>query len=368
MSAPSVTCMKPRNLLPLAMLAMLWIAGCASPMFTARELPPQYHAQRHINARHIDLSRLPRSATPSEWIQPGDSILVTIATGVEETPVPDWKVDVDVNGAADIPLVGRILVADLTPNAASTRIRDEAIRKGLYVSPNVSVRIDRRRTYQVAVVGAVNRPQSFDIPVANCDLLTALSLAEGLAIDAETTVEIRHTPAALQAYAQSPPRTPTEGDVSLASFQPPAPPPQIVRVDLARIESVRPQDLQLLDGSVVNVARRIKRNVNVMGLVNRPSTIEMPDGEDFTVLSAIAQAGGPTLSVADKVHIVRIPEGSLQPITIEASLRDARQGGPSNLLLAAGDTVTIVETPSTVVVDAVRTFFRVGITPVIPGL
>ncbi|XZE55171.1 polysaccharide biosynthesis/export family protein [Planctomycetaceae bacterium SH139] len=339
-------------------------------MYTAASLPAEYHASHHISARHLDLSRVPRAAAPAEWLQPGDGIQVSIATGVEEALVPIWDVALDNDGSVAIPLVGRVPLAGLTPNAAAQRIRDIAVQRGLYVAPNVSVQVDRKRTYQISVVGAVNKPSNYDIPVASCDLLTALSLAEGLALDAETTVEIRHTPLALQSISSLPPTIGPEGPIALASYRQgrPQQPASVIRVDLANLQDIDPASLRLLDGSVVNVTRRTRRLVNVMGLVRNPASLEMPDGEDLTLLAAIAQAGGPTLQLADKVHIVRTPPGTDQPVTIEASLADARNGGPSNLVLAHGDIVNVAETPMTMTVDAIRTFFRVGFTSALPGL
>ncbi|HLA84608.1 MAG TPA: hypothetical protein VJL29_07420, partial [Thermoguttaceae bacterium] len=60
------------------------------------------------------------------------------------------------------------------------------------------------------------------------------------------------------------------------------------------------------------------------------------------------------------VMIRRHVPGQAEPVTIVASLRQAIDG-KDNVLLAPGDTVMVRQTPATVVVDAVRTFFHVGI-------
>lgn len=358
-----------RHQIAVLLSSMLAIAfsGCSSSMYQASTLPQHYRAPRHVSARHIDLSRMPRSAIPAEWLQPGDAVQVTIATGVEEGQVPQWDVDIDASGNVDVPLVGRVPVGGLTPHVAAQRIHQEAIRRGAFVDPKVSLRIVKKRSFRVSVVGAVNKPNNYDLPVASSDLLTALGMAEGLSLDADTTVEIRHTPAALEAMTANPPILDAGGEVALVSHEKSAP-KQVVHVDLENLDALDPEDLRLLDGSVVSVSRRKKRIVNVLGLVNRPSSIEMPDGEDLTLLAAVAQAGGPTLSVADKVNIVRTPPGSDKPITIEASLSDARSGGPSNLVLAHGDIVNVAETPTTFALDAIRTFFRVGFSAALPGM
>jgi len=86
------------------------------------------------------------------------------------------------------------------------------------------------------------------------------------------------------------------------------------------------------------------------------------------LLEAIAQAGGTALSIADKVHVVRNLPGRNRPAVIEVSLADARNGGPDNLRLAAGDVVSVEETGFTMAVQTLQSFFRVGFTAAMPGL
>ncbi|WP_153556611.1 polysaccharide biosynthesis/export family protein [Roseimaritima sediminicola] len=350
-------------------LLILWLLaaiGCSHAQYSAANLPPEFAAPHHVSARHVDLSQMPRTSTPSEWLQPGDTVELSIATGIEKTTPTAWTLRLDDSGAVDVPLVGPVPIAGLTPNVAADRVRDRAIERGVYVSPKVTLTVDKRRSYQITVVGAVNEPDTYEIPATSCDLMTALTMAKGVSDEASRFIEIRHTPAALSDYAKRSPPVGPDG-VALASFQPQSMAP-VVNVDLADLNNLSPQSLQLLDGSVVSVTREPKRVVSVMGLVNKPDQIEMPDGEDLTLLDAIAQAGGTTLSIADKVHIIRsVPETGGTTV-IEASLANARSGGPDNLRLAPGDVVSVEETPSTVALQTIRSFFRVGFSAAIPGL
>lgn len=340
--------------------------GCSHARYSAANLPNEYMAPHHVSARHVDLSQMPRTTVPAEWLQPGDSVEVSIATGVESGPVPKYKLRVDNQGQVDVPLVGATMVAGLTPNAASQRIRDESVQRGMYVDPKVTVTVDKKRTFQVSVVGAVNEPDTYEIPAANCDLLTAITMAKGVSDEASRFIEIRHSPTTLQALANTAPPVGPDG-VALVSYQSASPPP-VVNLDLAQLQAMPPHSLQLYDGSVVSVTREPSRKVSVIGLVTKPSQIDMPDGEDLTLLSAIAQAGGTTLSIADKVHVIRTLDSSQQPVVIEASLSAARSGSGDNLRLAQGDIVSVEETPSTITLQAIRSFFRVGFSAAVPGL
>jgi polysaccharide export outer membrane protein len=84
------------------------------------------------------------------------------------------------------------------------------------------------------------------------------------------------------------------------------------------------------------------------------------------LLDAIALAGGRNLQIADQVHVIRNLEGA-EPIVIEASMRQAKRGGAANLLLAAGDVVSVEETPLTFTVGTIQSFVRFGFTSAIPG-
>jgi polysaccharide export outer membrane protein len=124
----------------------------------------------------------------------------------------------------------------------------------------------------------------------------------------------------------------------------------------------------LEDGDVVNVERRDPQPVHVIGLVLKPGQFELPVNQDMHLLDVLALAGGVSLNVADKIHVIRNVAGREEPAVIELSLRDAKSGGKSNLRLAPGDVVSVEETPMTVAMDTVRTFFRVGFTSALPGL
>lgn len=349
----------------IALLTIL--SGCTQARYSAATLPQQYAARPHINASQIDFSTLQRNSVPNEWLQPGDSVNVSIVTGIEKTPPPQWELTINNDGTLSVPLVGPTPVAGLDPSAAAMRIREDAIRRGMYVDPKVTVGIAKKRTYQISVVGAVNKPDTYEIPAASCDVLTAITMAEGVSDEASRYIQIKHSPTTLGNLGLAPPTVGPNG-VMLASAQTTSPIPSVVNIDLANAPSLPPESLRLYDGSVVSVSREPRRYVSVLGLVRTPKQVEVPNGEELNLLSAIAGAGGTSISLADKVLIVRKNPNSPEPIVIEASIKEAREGGQSNLMLADGDVVSVEETASTMVVQAVQTFFRVGFSAAIPGL
>jgi polysaccharide export outer membrane protein len=159
-----------------------------------------------------------------------------------------------------------------------------------------------------------------------------------------------------------------DGSVVQASAQFQQPGAERLEIDIANAQAINREQLKLQDGSVVMIGRQPKRVVNVLGLVRLPAQIPIPPGEELMLLDAIAQAGGTTISFADKVQVVRRIPNNPQPVVIGVSLRAARNGSSDNLRLAPGDLVSVEETPTTLVIDTIRTFFRVGFSAALPGI
>jgi hypothetical protein len=65
--------------------------------------------------------------------------------------------------------------------------------------------------------------------------------------------------------------------------------------------------------------------------------------------------------------VIRQIPNRAEPVVIEASIREAKQDGPANIRLAAGDVVSVEETAVTFLVGTVREFVRFGFTSAIPG-
>lgn len=348
---------QPALFLPaLLVLVMLAATGCTQAQYAAGTLPQQYVAKPRVGLSDIDLSQLARSAPPTEMLHPGDTITVAIVTGMEEREAPAHELRIGDDGTVGVPLVGPVRLAGMTLTEAEKAIASEGQNRGLYVNPNVTVSIVKPRSVRVTVAGAVNKPATYDLPASNSTLLAALTMAEGLSMDAETVVEIR-TPTR---------NVPGQGGVQQASYPGAETNPlSATRVDLTKASEYSAESLELRDGSVVMVPSKTPGTISVLGLVKSPGNFELPDGRETYLLDAVAMAGGTTLSVANRVLVTRrTADGSL--VTISSSLTDAKANGAANLLLAEGDIVNIEETPATVALDAIRSFFRIGFSSALP--
>ena len=342
---------------PLIALGLLIIiSGCHKTRYNASNLPPEMAASKVEGLHRVDLSRLAQASTPSEVIHPGDVLEVTIATGMETSAPPRWPLRVADNGEITIPLVGAVPVGGLLLPDAEQVVRQESIKRQVYRDPHVSLLLKDRQTVRVTVVGAVGKPGTYDLPRANQDLLAALIAAGGLTEKASTIVEIRNVQSgrALEDSYNGERSTLMENDA--------------IRIDLVEASAGLTPEYHIQDGSIVMVREQEPTTIQVIGLVRRPNQFEIPPDKPVRLLDAIALAGGLTLELADKVQVIRQLDEMEEPVVIGASIRAAKRGGSANLPLAAGDVVSVEETPLTFTVGTIQNFVRFGFSAAIPGL
>ncbi len=273
---------------------------------------------------------------------------MTIASGRnDEEPTPA-VVRVSDAGAVDVPMVGPVQVGGLEAYDASQRIADAAIQRGIFRQPHVMLEIKTKAVNRITVMGAVKKPGTHELPRASSDLAAALAAAGGLTDEAGTVVEIIRQPSlgAIQPASYDP-----QGTDQLA--------PQTFRVDLAAPGGLG--DYRLSDRDMVMAPPRDKEMLFVTGLATKPGQYEMPSNREVRLLDAVAMAGGSASPVADKILVIRRVPGRPEPISIGASLSAAKRNGRENLVLGAGDVVSIEQTPATAVADAFLKLFRVSV-------
>jgi polysaccharide export outer membrane protein len=135
----------------------------------------------------------------------------------------------------------------------------------------------------------------------------------------------------------------------------------VLRIDLAQAGPAAPQNHKLDDRDVVMVLPEKTQVIHVTGLVKKPDQFELARDKPIHLLDAIALAGGTTSVVADKVYVIRQSPGMTQPAVIKVSIARAKRHGDENLLLAAGDLVSVESTVATMTLETVSKFFRVAL-------
>ena len=357
------------------MVAAVWLCGCQTANFRAVNLPPQFRAAEPKENVTVNLARIAAPGYSNTLISPGDVLDVTIVSGiVDERPLP-MSVRVADDGTVDVPLIGPVQVGGLEPLAAGQNVAAAGVERGIYLQPHVAIDIKTKATNRVTVMGAVSQPGLHELPRSSSDLLSALAMAGGLTEDSGTEVEIlrqssQHSPTR---YASNTPSTVepasnADEEIQLTAYsqlfaKPPrggiphqvaaSGEPKAMRIDLAAATTgaTRKEDYRLEDRDVVMVLPRKKRKIYVSGLVKKPGEFELSISEDLRLLDAIAKAGGTSSIVANKVLIIRRIEGNPKPLVIQASLLKCKHNGQENLRIAAGDMISVENTPTTTFFD-----------------
>ena len=217
-------------------------------------------------------------------------------------------------------------------------------------------------TSKVTVVGAVKTPGTVELPRGSTSLMAAILAAGGLNKEAGVEVEIRHTDSRQKAQADGrrlarPTRRPRRLAGGLSSHRRC---PRSSSGSHAAATAGAMKVPALRDGDVVHVASRTLPPVYVIGLVRKPGEFPYPTNQQLRVLDALALAGGASNPIAEDVLVLRQVPGAAEPARIAVSIQAAKNGR-DNSVLAPGDTVSVEQTPATVFVDVIQTFFRFGL-------
>lgn len=289
-------------------------------------------------------------------IGPGDHLEITVAAGLDRTDVATFPVTVTENGTVRLSELGQVDVRGLRPDSAGTVIERAFVDRELYVSPVVTVRVVKKHTNSVRVVGGVAKPGIYELPADRSDVLTAIVMAGDLSEDAGDKVEVRSQsgmPPGMEYAATS------RGEIQQASHSQPmgvAGFMQPVTISLSALAQggpmANPDGYKLDDGAVVVVQKLDPVPISVRGLVNKPGPLD-PTGNDVRLMDALTQAGDVSNQFANKILVIRQTKSG-DPITIKVKLTEAKRSNQSNILLAPGDIVSVEQTPATITMDALR--------------
>lgn len=356
----------------VALACLVAASGCVTPTYQATELPPEFAAKPVDKLNTANLSRLTSYAVPSSQIGIGDLLEVTVFSSYGDGETKPSLVNVATDGTADVPLIGPVKVDGMKPEEARVAIANAARQRDVFRTPYVAVKIEEQRLNRISVSGAVVEPQIVAIPRGNSSLLNAILAAGGLTEEASAEVTITrpvlaaNTPDAIRGNPLRLARS--DNSVRLASFE-----DVLVghgeeggrhastfEINLVSASENANGVFALDDGDVVHVKKRPERKVRVGGLVASPGEFDMPPDEDIYLVDALTMAGDHTLQGADSVVVLRRMPGQVEPVTIKASIRDAKRN-KGNIRLQANDVVIVEETPVTIAFETLKTFFRFSV-------
>jgi polysaccharide export outer membrane protein len=211
-----------------------------------------------------------------------------VEMSVFDTPELSGKLRVSNTGDIFLPLVGALHVEGLKAEEAQTLIRQKFIDGGFLKDPQITVFISEYATQGVSVVGEVRKPGIYPAFGAH-RLLDYISLAEGLAPLAGTTITITHL------------GHPDQSEhFKMASGSAPAP----------------ENNPEILPGDTIFVEKT--GLVYVVGDVVRPGGFPMDHDAHLTILQVVALAQGTNYTAAKgSVRLIRTTSTGREEIPID---------------------------------------------------
>ena len=309
---------------------------CLALLLTVQIRAQDLAPNRHDKANAIEAGEQSPAASFSERTSPvgllpsGPHLLgpgdhVTIRALHLEDITPEAR-RVDEMGDLLVPLLGRVRAAGLSPRELETEL---VSRLKVYVegTPEVQVSLVGVRSNPVTVVGAVNRPGTFEL-VESRSLLEILLMAGGLAKDARPSVRIT--------------RRMERGRIPLDDAKiDPSGQFSYVEVDTSGLlqaeNAARNVRIEADDVIIVTALDQIY----VIGEVVRPGAFSVGEGGKLSALQAMSMASGFTPDAATKnAKIIRpVPGAVRQEIALD--LQRILKGELEDPLLKPGDTLYV---------------------------
>lgn len=269
----------------------------------------------------------------SEGIRPGQA--------VAEAPVMQQGFRVGADGRIQLPLLGAVRAAGLTPAQLEAELRRLCLARGLLRDPQPSVLVAEYRSRVVAVVGAVERPGQYPLTRPDATLADMVMAAGGPSKDAGRILEL--TPVAPDG---APAETP-------------------IRIDLDLVHAAAPEGVGLANprvrpGDVVRLPSA--GSVHVDGWVDKPGSYPVTRG--MTVRGALAAAGGRMYPADSSAVRVQRTTGPGRQEVVVVDMNAVADGTAPDLPLHDGDVVQVE--PSMVrlvpygVWEATKTLLHVG--------
>lgn len=233
-------------------------------------------------------------------LSPGDVLKVSVFGN------PDLSMEAKIDDEGDItyPLIGKVVLAGLSPPAAEKKIADLLIKGAFLRNPDVHISVPLLQSQQVSVLGQVNKPGRYAIDGKH-SVTDIIAMAGGVSPEGGDTATVVRT---------------RDGKTDR----------QIVDlIDIVRSADMK-KNLDLKNGDVVYVERAPK--FYIYGEVQHPGGYRLE--RNMTVLQAISIGGGLSARGTERgIRVKRVDDhGNLQ-------VMDAKHGD----LLQANDVVYVKE-------------------------
>jgi len=247
-------------------------------------------------------------------IGPDDLLQISVF----EVPDLNTRVRVSQDGSISLPLLGRVELNGLTQQGAVDKLT--GLLQAKYVrNPQLTIFIEEYRSRQVAVIGAVTSPKSYEL-VGHKSLLQVLSMAGGI--------------------------TDAAGDQAfILREKPDGGGPTTITIDLEDLIVRGHQELNIPiePNDVINIPIDREIRVFVMGRVNTPGPVPAKLSQGLTLFQAIAGAGGLAQGAKETAITVSRKDKAGSEIKFKVNLKDIIKGKKVDMRLQEGDVVYVPE-------------------------
>lgn len=264
---------------------------------------------------------------PDYVLAPNDQILIRVP---QEEQINERPFRVDSEGFITLPVAGRIRAEGMTVQALEAQI--VAKLREYIRNPLVSITVVQYRSEPVFFVGAFRTPGIYPLQ-GRRTLVEMLAVVGGVLPNASRRIKVTRradsgTIPLPQAVADAENKTSTV-EISMASLT----------------QNINPEEdlvLQAYDVISVDVAERIYVN----GEVARPAAIELGERETVSVLQALTEAGGFTVTAKrDRVQILRPVLGTSRRAVLEVDLNKVLEGRELDFPLLPNDVLYVARDP-----------------------
>jgi len=233
---------------------------------------------------------------------------------VFELPELNQTVRVVEDGSVSFALIGKIDVAGLTSQELEKKLAstlDRTYTKGAHVTVFI-------KEYQkVAILGAIAKPGNYEL-VGPTTILQVISQAGGLTSEAMKEIYV---------FRQERNGQKTQITIDL---------------DKLTIGGDQSLNIDLQPNDVVSIPVDTVLTVYVYGEVKMPGAIQFKQSQRFTLLQAVAKAGGPTeWASKSRVTIKRKAKGAGKEMQIFVNLKNVISGKISDVVLEEGDVIIV---------------------------
>ena len=285
----------------------------------AKEQPPQSFIPSAAPAGVPTIPIPANLPAPDPLLMAGDLLHIAVF----RQPEMELESRIPTDGSIAFPLIGGVQASGKTSGQLEQEIR-RRLEKDYLHEAHVTVTVKEFAKRRVYVVGAVTKPGGYEIfPHQRLTILQAVAAAEGF------------TDRAYKEYVQVVRRRgPTEREV--------------IRLSLTEVERMFARgraeaDLELWPDDLVVIPSAV-RVAYVLGAVNKPGNLDVPNDARITVSMAVSHAGSYTkFAATGRVQVLRhTPTGEQQKIAVDL---DAVLNGQLELdiPLLPGDVVWVPE-------------------------